>query len=158
MQKSIELETQREIAQNHMFEMLIEIFTPGYEISNFGSEEGNHVYFKTSNGVYTVESKPTRHECIVKENGNVLFEIYTLNEKNLIYRVFSKGKILKHLHFDDELLLTLKNRKIYHKDSAFKHSFRLNKDDTIKTCTSFKYIDYNYDNHLINTNELEVTS
>lgn len=146
-----EVSPEIEKKQAEMFEMLIDIFTAGAEIKTIDCKSGAYKWQRTKNDNYTVTSMLNRQECTVKEGKKVVFEIYLGSD----YVVATRGKYLKHLRLEDELLEKIRSALTYHENYDMKHLFSIDKKDVPIVCKAYIVRDENYDNGLIKEGEIE---
>lgn len=142
------------VEHGEMFDMLIDVFTPGAEKEEVHSNKSNKIHFQTLKDGYQIISKPTRHECVVKYGNSVILEVYLGND----YSVCTKGMHLKHLNLDKESYDVIYNSLEYNENYDIKHSFTLSRTNAKKILKAYLNIDENIDNGLVKPGEIENTS
>lgn len=138
---------------NKGFDLLCNEFVPGCDKTPYQPKQGKHDYFKSTNFAYTVESQPDRKECVVKEGKTKLFELYLATDDNFV--VHTRGRFLKRLSLNKELLEKIKNNLQYKASYDMKHYFEINVNDLPYICKAYKNIESDYDNGLIKNGERE---
>ena len=140
-----------ETKQKEMFQMLLDIFTPGAAVEEIDSKTSQNQWECAHKNAYTVTSMLSRHECTVKEGQKVLFEIYLDND----YLIATRGMYLKHLKIPEPIIETVRSSLTYHENYDMKHLFVVGADDAAVICRLFITRDDQYDNGLIKPGEIE---
>lgn len=147
--KSVTPESEKRQAE--MFEMLIDVFTPGAKIHAIESKSRFCQWECTENERYRVTSMLERQECTVKEGNKVIFEIY-LDED---YLFATRGKFLKHLLLDEPLLKKIESVGAYHERYDMKHLFVVDRDEAVEICKAYMTRAEWHDNGLVKPGEIE---
>lgn len=137
---------------------LIRIFVPLSNITPYETKKGSHLYYRASDGNYSVESQGDRNECIVKKGNSKLFELYTYDKNDNRLKMNTRGMYLKHLDLNNDLIDKIHSTLQYNERYDMKHYFALDESDMYSVCESFKNIDENIDNHLVKPGEIENSS
>ena len=123
---------------NEMFFMLVNIFTPGSEITPYGGQKGTKRYFRTEKNGYNVEYQPDRNECIVRYGKEKLFELFVPITPRNSYRMFTREKFINSLIVSNNLRSRIQKTGEIRTTGDMKYNCVLPEEEMAEVCTAYK--------------------